>query len=56
MDSIWWDFFVVGLGIMGDFLQLALLLWLAWREMGRIVEEKIREAIRTLPTEQGGTE
>ena len=52
MDNLWWDVCVMVFGFLGDTLQLVLLLWLAWREVGRILEEKINEAIEQVTTEK----
>ena len=41
MDSLWWDLCCLVFGILGEICQLALLVWLALRELGRIIEEKI---------------
>jgi len=50
MDSLWWDLCCLVFGILGDILQLVLLLWLSWRELGRIIEEKIEDAIDQVST------
>lgn len=54
MDSLSWDIFVLVMGVLGDILRGILLVWLVWREVGRIIDKKIEETIEQVVEKEAG--
>ena len=49
---MWAELVFIGIEFVSDMVQLILLIWLTWRELGRIIEQKIDETVSEVTTER----